>query len=95
VFQLIYAAFAVHFLLVHTALMAPQFFSGAFCGVRIYLHPLGCRLPPLASIFWELRSSNSTTCLCYLCFSALGSLLVSSSSHDFVMAVSVAALCDI
>jgi hypothetical protein len=79
---------------------AAKFFWRILRCTDIFASARVCRLPPLASIFWELRSGNSATCMYYLCFSALGSLFVSSSAHDFVIASYgsvrwVAALCDI
>jgi hypothetical protein len=78
-------------------ILAPQNFSGRILRCAdIFASARVCRLPPLASIFWELRSSNSAMYMYYLRFSALGSLFVSSSSaHDFGITVSAAALWDI
>jgi hypothetical protein len=95
VFQLIDAAFAVHFLLVDIALTtALNFLWRILRCAAIFASARVCRLLPLASIFWELRRKNWATCLYYLRFSAFGSLLFPpSSAHDFGMVVSVAGLC--
>jgi hypothetical protein len=68
-----------------------RIFASQFCSVRIYLLALGvCRLPPLESIFWELRSNTPAKCMCYLAFFLPWFLsLLSSSPLDFGVASSL------